>query len=55
MITMTCNENWPKIKQNLRPSQNGSDNPMLVSRVFRHKTKLLWHLIIKEKIFGPVD
>ncbi|POM75052.1 LOW QUALITY PROTEIN: Helitron helicase-like protein [Phytophthora palmivora] len=33
-ISMTCNPNWPEIKENLRPGEKASDRPNVVARVF---------------------
>ncbi|POM60340.1 Helitron helicase-like protein [Phytophthora palmivora] len=40
-ITMTCNPNWPEIKENLRPGEKASDRPDIVARVFMQKLKTL--------------
>ncbi|POM78193.1 Helitron helicase-like protein, partial [Phytophthora palmivora] len=40
-ITMTCNPNWPEIKENLRPGEKASDRPDVVARVFMQKLKTL--------------
>ena len=34
-LTMTCNGNWPEIRNELLPGQATSDRPDLVARVFR--------------------
>ena len=39
-ITMTCNPDWPEIKENLLPNQTASDRPELVARVFELKLKV---------------
>ena len=38
-ITMTCNPNWPEIKENLFEGQQPCDRPDLISRVFELKRK----------------
>ncbi|POM80921.1 Helitron helicase-like protein [Phytophthora palmivora] len=38
---MTCNPNWPEIKENLRPGEKASDRPDIVARVFMQKLKTL--------------
>jgi hypothetical protein len=53
-ITMTCNPNWPEIKDNLFKGQITSDRPDLVSRVFELKLQELMSDIRKREIFGPV-
>jgi hypothetical protein len=40
-VTMTCNPNWPEIKDNLFPGQSSNDRPDLVARVFRLKLNAL--------------
>ena len=39
-ITMTCNPNWPKIKEHLFLNQQPDDRPDLIARVFNLKRKL---------------
>ena len=51
-ITMTCNPEWPEIKENLYPKQSHFDRPILVCRVFNEKMKDLIHLITEKDIFG---
>ncbi|XP_073302336.1 uncharacterized protein [Primulina huaijiensis] len=53
-ITMTCNPEWPEIKNNLFCGQTSHDRPDLISRVFRAKLVDLRDQIIKKKIFGYV-
>ena len=41
-VTFTCNENWPEIKDNLKPGQTPSDHPDLIARVFQmYHTELM--------------
>jgi Helitron helicase-like domain at N-terminus len=40
-ITMTCNPEWPEIQSQLRPSQNHTDIPVVVARVFHRKLSML--------------
>ena len=40
-ITMTCNPNWTEIQSQLRPGQNYTDIPIVVTRVFHRKLSLL--------------
>ena len=41
-ITFTCNENWPEIRDNLKPGQTPSDRPDLIARVFQmYHTELM--------------
>jgi len=51
-ITMTCNPNWPEIKNNLLPGQKPEDRPELVARVFRLKLKQTIEMLKSEMIFG---
>src|SRR5436190_1424376 len=37
-ITVTCNPNWPEIKEALLPGQTAQDRPELISRVFNMKS-----------------
>ena len=53
-ITMTCNKDWPEIKDNLFPGQTAFDRPDIVSRVFELKKNQLKDLILKKHIFGEV-
>jgi hypothetical protein len=34
-VTMTCNPDWPEIKDALLPGEQPSDRPDLIARVFR--------------------
>ena len=51
-VTMTCNPNWPEIKDNLKPGQTAQDRPDLVARVFKQKKDQLMQDIISGGIFG---
>ena len=53
-ITVTCNPNWPEIKEVLLPGQIAQDRPDLISRVFNMKLKAILRDILKENIFGKV-
>ena len=52
-ITMTCNPNWPEIKDFLLPGQNAQDNPTLVVRVFKLKFKLFRDWVMEN--WGPQE
>ncbi len=60
-ITMTCNPNWPEIKDNIAIKDNigsyqhTSDRPDMVARVFHQKFKELADDIVKRQIFGIVQ
>jgi hypothetical protein len=51
-ITMTCNPDWPEIKDNLEPGQTALDQPDLVQRVFNLKKRQLIKDLEIEMIFG---
>ncbi|XP_056697313.1 uncharacterized protein [Spinacia oleracea] len=53
-LTMTCNPNWPEIKQELAVGEEAQNRPDLVSRIFRAKLIALKHHIMKKKNFGEV-
>lgn len=49
-LKITCNSNWPKIKEKLGENDLAQDRPDLISRIFRAKIEELKHdLIIKNK------
>lgn len=54
-ITMTCNPNWPEIKDNLAPGEQAHFRPDIVVRVFCCKLKELIDCLTKKHIFGLVD
>ena len=51
-ITVTCNPNWPEIRQNLFPGQSADDRPDLIARVFHAKLQAILHDIKKKHVFG---
>ncbi|CAH1420675.1 unnamed protein product [Lactuca virosa] len=53
-LTMTCNPNWPEIKDELFPWQTAQDRPDLVSRVFRAKLEDLKKQIFTKHVLGVV-
>jgi len=53
-MTMTCNQNWPEIKNELKHGEVANDRPDLISRVFRLKLNELMKFLTKEKIMGKV-
>ncbi|XP_071923013.1 uncharacterized protein [Coffea arabica] len=53
-LTMTCNKNWPEIKNLLLPTEKTENRPDLVSRVFRAKLQMLKNELFKKHIFGKV-
>ncbi|XP_021739852.1 uncharacterized protein LOC110706262 [Chenopodium quinoa] len=50
-ITMTCNPNWPEIKQELVVGEEAQNRPDIIARIFRAKLHALKHLIQKKKKF----
>ncbi|KAK9668839.1 hypothetical protein RND81_13G090300 [Saponaria officinalis] len=54
-MTMTCNVNWPEIKEKLAPGKEAQNRPYLVSRVFRAKLLVLKKQIMEEHVFGEVS
>ncbi|XP_074289273.1 uncharacterized protein LOC141614427 [Silene latifolia] len=53
-ITMTCNSNWPEIKDQLAPGEEAHSRPDIVVRVFHAKLLALRKLIMEKHIFGEV-
>ncbi|KAH9624793.1 hypothetical protein KSS87_003736 [Heliosperma pusillum] len=53
-ITMTCNPNWPEIKQELAIGEEAQNRPDIVSRVFRAKLLALKKQIMEKHVFGEV-
>ncbi|GAA0171901.1 hypothetical protein LIER_25834 [Lithospermum erythrorhizon] len=53
-FTITCNSNWPEIKEYLAPGEEVQNRPDLVVRVFKAKLSILHDRIMKDKIFGEV-
>ncbi|GAA0165810.1 hypothetical protein LIER_40061 [Lithospermum erythrorhizon] len=49
---MTCNLNWPEIKELLRRGEESHNRPDLVARVFKAKLSILNDRIMKGDIFG---
>jgi hypothetical protein len=54
-LTMTCNTNWPEIRENLLPSQTAQDRVDLNHRVFKMKLAQLMAELRSGKIFGEMD
>jgi hypothetical protein len=51
---MTCNPEWPEIKENLKPWQRSEYRPNLIARVFNLKLKEFLKDIIERQILGVV-
>ena len=53
-LLVSCNPNWPEIKDALLSGQTAQDRPELISRVFNMKLKVIFNDFLKENIFGKV-
>jgi hypothetical protein len=53
-ITITCNQNWPEIQENLKPGQTAADRPDIVSRVFQLRSNAILKDITKNNCLGNV-
>ncbi|XP_021728316.1 uncharacterized protein LOC110695386 [Chenopodium quinoa] len=53
-ITITCNPNWPEIKQELAPAELAQNRPDLIARIFHANLIALKKQIMEEKFFGEV-
>ena len=51
-ITVTCNPEWPEIKENLLPGQSAQDRPDLTARIFNARLKKICDELFKQGIFG---
>ncbi|XP_057249904.1 uncharacterized protein LOC130591037 [Beta vulgaris subsp. vulgaris] len=51
---MTCNPNWPEIKEHLAPGEQAQHRPDLVARVFRAKLIALKKLIVEDSVLGEI-
>ncbi|XP_058211594.1 uncharacterized protein LOC131323768 [Rhododendron vialii] len=54
-LTMTCNPNWPEIKDEMKAHEEAQNRADLLSRVFRSKVEHLQKEIVKNQLFGPVQ
>ncbi|KAL0902327.1 hypothetical protein ABMA27_000223 [Loxostege sticticalis] len=54
-ITMTCNPDWPEIKEELMTGQKPTDRHDIVARVFRMKVQKLVALLTKGQVFGEMQ
>ncbi|GAA0166266.1 hypothetical protein LIER_40159 [Lithospermum erythrorhizon] len=50
-LTMTCNPNWPEIKERLQPGEETHNRPDLLARVFKAKLGILNDKIMSGEIF----
>ena len=53
-VTMTCNPNWPEIREHLLEGQAPQDRPDIVARVFKMKKDQLMKDLTDGKLFGDV-
>ncbi len=53
-ITMTCNTNWDKITEVLKPGEVPNDRPDIISRVFWMKLEAVLDDLLKNGVFGRV-
>nr|GMD68303.1 uncharacterized protein LOC109176597 [Ipomoea batatas] len=53
-LTMTCNPNWPEIKELLCYNDEAHNRPDLLARVFRARVEVMKDDILKKQIFGEV-
>jgi hypothetical protein len=51
-ITITCNSNWPEIRDNLLPNQTAADRPDLCVWVFNLKLKALLQDLLNNHVLG---
>ena len=49
---MTCNPNWPEIRDQLLPSQSPHHRPDIIARVFQLKKNVMIKILTKNCIFG---
>lgn len=53
-LTLTCNPNWPEIRQHMMTHEETHNRADLVVRVFHAKLELFKNEILKKNIFGKV-
>ncbi|XP_027155272.1 uncharacterized protein LOC113755466, partial [Coffea eugenioides] len=53
-ITMTCNQSWLEIKENMLQSDETQNRPDLIARVFHAKLEIMKEELFKKHIFGEV-
>ena len=54
-ITVTCNENWKEITENLLANQRPKDRPDLCNRVFKLKLAQILKELRSGEVFGKLD
>ncbi|KAL6530201.1 hypothetical protein OROHE_014554 [Orobanche hederae] len=53
-ITMTCNPNWPEIREGLLPDDEAQNRSDLVARVFRARNEELKNELVKRKLLASL-
>ncbi|GAA0175868.1 hypothetical protein LIER_28964 [Lithospermum erythrorhizon] len=53
-LTMTCNPNWPEIKECLQSGEEAHNRPNILARVFKAKLSILNDKIMSGEIFDEV-
>ncbi|GAA0157577.1 hypothetical protein LIER_14817 [Lithospermum erythrorhizon] len=51
---MTCNPNWPEIKERLKPKEESQNRPDLLARVFKAKLRIMIDKIMSGEVFGKI-
>ncbi|KAL6572294.1 hypothetical protein OROMI_013252 [Orobanche minor] len=53
-ITMTCNPNWPEIREGLLPGDEAQNRSDLIARVFRARNEELKNELVKRKLLEKI-
>ncbi|KAL6541118.1 hypothetical protein OROMI_025001 [Orobanche minor] len=53
-ITVTCNPNWPEIREGLLPGEEAQNRSDLVARIFRARNEEFKNEIVTKKLLGEV-
>ena len=51
-VTMTCNPNWPEVRDALLPGQRHTDRPDLLARVFSRNKEEVLRCITQDRVLG---
>ncbi|KAL6569941.1 hypothetical protein OROMI_014455 [Orobanche minor] len=51
-ITVTCNPNWPEIREVLLPGEEAQNRSDLVARIFRARNEEFKNEIVTKKLLG---
>ncbi|GAA0173691.1 hypothetical protein LIER_41574 [Lithospermum erythrorhizon] len=54
-LIITCNLNWPEIKEHLQPGEEAQNRLDLCARVFKAKLSILNDIIMSGEVFGNVS